>query len=204
MSFATWLGFGEKRGGSYTDALIAAIQSNAGGATITVPDASGAVEAASGLVQRAFQASDLTGAPAHVAAALTPSVLGMIGRALIRRGEIVLHISVSPDGALVLCPSQTYDVSGDPDPSSWQYQVTLGGPSRTITHNHVPAAGVIHIRTGIDPERPWRGVGPMQAATLAGGLLAALQGALRDESASPRGSLLPLPRKGGDDPTVGR
>ena len=123
----------------------------------------------------------------------------MAGRALIRRGELLLLIDTS-DGTLRLLPVMTHSVSGGPDPSSWGYELTLPGPSGTVSYD-VPAAAVIHLRYATDPEHPWRGVGPLAVAYLAGELSAETVAALTDESAGPRGSFLPLPADG-DDATL--
>ena len=53
-----------------------------------------------------------------------------------------------------------------------------------------------------DPETPWRGVGPLGVAQLAGRLSAETIAALADEVSGPRGSFLPLPRVDGQDATV--
>lgn len=55
---------------------------------------------------------------------------------------------------------------------------------------------------GVDPERPWRGIGPLQAATLAGKLSAETIGMLADEASGPRGHLLPLPQVDDEDDTI--
>lgn len=189
-------------GGAYENALIQAILSRAEGATLAIPDASAAVEAAAGLVQRAFMAAELSGAPGYVLDALHPEVMGAIGRALIRRGEWAGNIDVSRSGRLTLAPAHTIDVRGGHRPDSWTYRLTLAGPDTFTTRFDVPAAAVLHFRAAVDPERPWRGVGPVQAATLAGRLLAALTAALGDEAAGPRGHLLPIPKTDGQDDTV--
>ena len=77
---------------SYTDALIAAITANARGQQTAFPTAVGALEAASELVSRAFATAVVESTATPILRALTPSCLALIGRALIRRGEIVfLH-----------------------------------------------------------------------------------------------------------------
>ena len=76
---------------SYTDALVAAITANAGGQSTAFPTSTAALEAASGFAGRAFAAAEITAADSIVAA-LDPPTMAMIGRALIRRGEIVLLI----------------------------------------------------------------------------------------------------------------
>ena len=202
----TWMRRTENRaadgGGAYENALIQAILSRAEGATLAIPDASGAVEAAAGLVSRAFVAAEIEGAPPHVIDALSPELLGMIGRALIRRGEFAAAIDVDRAGRVRLAPAQTIDVRGAWDPAAWTYRLTIPGPDTYTTRSAVPSASVVHVRAAVDPDRPWRGIGPVQSATLAGRLLAALTAALGDEAAGPRGSLLPVPKTDGDDATV--
>ena len=53
----------------------------------------------------------------------------MIGRSLIRQGEIVFAMEVR-GGRLMLLPAASWDIHGDVDPSTWNYRLTLGGPSR--------------------------------------------------------------------------
>ena len=83
---------------------------------------------------------------------------------------------------------------------SWRYnQLSIAGPSTTLTYDDVPAASVLHFQYASDPASPWRGVGPLQVAALAGRLSAETIAALADESSGPRGSFLPLPETGSDD-----
>ena len=194
-----WLRRETRADSSYTDALIEAITSKAGGTTTTLPTGTAALEAAAGFVARAFAAAEVE-ADDMATRVLDPSTLALIGRSLIRRGELVLLIRVE-DGQLRLLPTASHDVDGGPDPASWQYRCTVSGPERTLTFNRVPAAGVVHLAYGRDPETPWKGVGPLQAARLAGRLSAETAAALADEASGPRGSVLPLP-VGGQDPTV--
>ena len=102
---------------------------------------------------------------------------------------------------LRLLPAQTHDIVGGPDPTRWEYQVTVGGPSETETHNNVPATSVLHFKYAIDPERPWRDNSPLDVARLAGRLSAETINALANESSGPRGQLLGLPFDG-NDPTM--
>ena len=102
---------------------------------------------------------------------------------------------------LRLLPAQTHDIVGGPDPTRWEYQVTIGGPSETKTYNGVPATSVLHFKYAIDPERPWRGNSPLGVARLAGRLSAETVSTLADESSGPRGQLIGIPVDG-DDPTI--
>ena len=121
----------------------------------------------------------------------------MIGRALIRAGEVVFLIDTEA-GRLRLVPAETHDVEGGPFSEEWEYRLTLGGPSRTVTYDFVPAASVLHFRYAVDPARPWRGNGPVQVAALAGRLSAETVRALGDESSGPVGRLLGIPVDGAD------
>ena len=172
---------------SYTDALVAALVGNATGKT-ALPTATAALEAAAGLVGRSFASAEVD-AP------------DMVGRALIRRGEIVLMILVQ-DGDLHLLPAASHDIDGGPIPATWRYRLTVGGPERTVTYDNVPAEGVVHIQYSRGPETPWRGDGPLMVARLAGTLSAETAKALADESGMARGAFLPLPVDGADPTTT--
>ena len=185
---------------SYTDALIAAITANAGGQSTATASATGALEACAGLVGRAFATAQVATDSTSALAALTPGCLALIGRSLIRRGEIVFYVDTSR-GMIDLLPCQSHDVDGGPIPDSWEYRCTVSGPERTWTYVHTPATSVAHFVYAVDPETPWRGIGPLQAARLAGRLAAETSAALADESSGPRGHLLGIPVDG-QDPTV--
>ena len=100
-----------------------------------------------------------------------------------------------------LATAASWDVTGGSDPAGWTYRVSLAGPSQQSTIE-IPASGVIHIRYASDTTTPWRGVGPLQSARLAGRLSAEVSTALADELSGPRGQLLPLPNVSGDDPEI--
>lgn len=190
----------EKRDSSYTDALVAVLTSGAAGTSQAFPTATAALEACAGLVGRSFASAEIMGPPL-VQDALTPDCLSMIGRALIRRGEILFSVDVA-DGRVNLLPSSSHDVSGDPDPATWKYRLNLAGPDFQTSIENVPSERVVHIMYARDPERPWRGYGPLQVAQLAGRLSAATSSALADEAGGPRGSFLPMPKDGADDTTA--
>ena len=124
----------------------------------------------------------------------------MIGRSLIRRGELVFLIDTQA-GKLRLIPAETHDVTGGPYPEEWEYRLTLGGPTRTMTHEFVPATSVLHFKYAADPSTPWRGNGPIAVANLAGKLSAETVNALANESSGPVGRLLGIPVDG-DSATV--
>ena len=186
----------ETRDDSYSDVLIAALVSRAQGKSLAIPSATSALEACAGLTGRGFAAAEVTG-PDSLTRALTPGCLELVGRSLIRRGQVVFLIDTQA-GKLRLIPAETHDVEGGPFPEEWEYRLTLGGPSRTITYDYVPAASVLHFRYAVDPSTPWRGNGPVEVAALAGRLSAETVNALANESSGPVGRLLGIPVDGAD------
>ena len=190
----------ESRESSYTDALINSIVQAASSQSIAAPGATAALESCSSIVARCFAAAEIKG-PEQFRQALTPDVLSMIGRALIRSGEICFAIDTE-GGRLSLLPCASWDVSGGAFPASWRYRLTVSGPTHIMTLNPVPGAGVVHIRLQSDPSASWRGIGPLQSASLAGKLSAETVAALGSEvGGMPRGALLPVPAEG-DDPSL--
>ena len=181
---------------SYSDAVVAAILANSRGVTAQ-PNTTGALEAVAGLVGRSFAGARIEGAPDRIVDAITPSLSSLVGRALIRRGEVILIPDMRGD-QLVLSPVASHSVSGGPDADTWVYECTLSGPSESRTIK-LPNEGVIHVKYACDSARPWRGIGPLGVASLAGRLSAETSKMLADEASSPRGYLMPLP--GSMEPT---
>lgn len=192
----------EKRASQpFTDAVVAALSAQAGGTTPGDPSALASLEACAGLWARAFGAARLE----PEIPAVTPAVLSLIGRDLIRRGESVFHIDVE-DGAPALRPVGSWDVRGPWREAEWFYRVDLFGPSGNITR-FVPSAAVVHCRFAIDPARPWLGLGPLQWARTGAALAANAELRLSEEASGTVARLLPVPHDGGDggddDPLAG-
>ena len=173
---------------SYTDTLIAALVNRAQGKTLAIPSATASLEMCAGLVGRGFLAAEIAGRDSIVDA-LTPDLLEMVGRALVRRGEMVYLIDLE-GGRLRLLPSDVWDINGGPYPDEWTYRVNLAGPSTTMTYDHVEPDRVLHFKYASDPARPWRGNSPMDIASLAGKLSAETARQLGEESS---GSVGPTP-----------
>ena len=183
---------------SYTDALVQAIQGQATGQTTALPGATAALEACAGFVGRSFAAAEVRAADGLLPV-LSPSFLRLVGRTLIRRGELVCLLRVTRGGVLSVMPADSYDLDGYPDPASWRYRVTVGGPERTYTYEHVEPSGILHFTYAVEPGRPWRGLGPLTVASLAGKLSSETVAALGDEASGPRGSLISTPVDGEDE-----
>lgn len=186
---------------SYSDVLVDLIVERAKGATAKAT-ATAAVETAAGMIAREFASAEVNAPPA-VMAALDPKCLHLIGRSLIRRGEFVARIELDGTDRLRLAPAADWDVRGGPDPMSWRYRLNLPGPSRWNETVVTPADRVLHVMFAVDASRPWRGVGPIQSASLAGTLSAETAALLGDEASGPRGHYVPQP-KPGDDPGLAR
>ena len=182
---------GSQGGGGYTDAVVRALLAHAAGGATADPSATAALEAAAGAYSRAFAVAEVTPDTAATRA-LTPAVLALMARDLIRRGEFCHVIEVDRDGAR-LTPAGSWDVRGRTDPATWRYRCDLSGPSGNVTRN-LPAAAVIHGRYSVDPARPWAGVSPLAWASLTGRLHANLEDAIADEAGGTRGHLLPVPQ----------
>ena len=189
----------EKRdsGGDFSDAVVRLIEAQAAG---TAADASStaAVEAAAGALSRAFSAAEVVGGEAWVQDAVSPAVLGQIGRDLIRKGDSMHVIRVGGDGAVRLIPSSSWHWEGSHDPASWTVRATAYGPSTSTTWN-LPASGVVFVRWGSNPGQPYVGVAPTSWAHTTARLGSEVERSIADEAAGPLAQLLAVPQDGGDD-----
>ena len=182
-----------------TDALLAQILSAAQGHTTGDWRAIAALETAVSLYASAFAVSTVICENARITAALTPSFLSMVARALIRRGEFCGVLDATPGRGLAILPAASWDVRGGPSESDWWYQAALSGPSGS-TSRTVPSAGCVHVRYAVDPARAWRGLSPLEWASSTGALAGNLETRLGEEAGAPVGAYLPFPRADGDDP----
>ena len=111
----------------FSDAVVGTLVAQAGGAAEGDPGAIAALKAAAGLYARAFSIADV--APANaVTRSITPQVLGLIARNLIRRGEDV-HLCELRGDAPRLVPVGSWDVRGGSDEEEWWYRADRFGPS---------------------------------------------------------------------------
>ena len=188
----------EKRdsGGDFSDAVVRLIEAQAAG---TAADASStaAVEAAAGALSRAFARAEVIGAP-WVQDAVSPTVLGQMGRDLIRSGDSMHVIRVGGDGAVRLIPCASWHWEGSHDPASWTVRATAYGPSTSTTWN-LPASAVVFVRWGSNPGQPYVGVAPTSWAHTTARLGSEVERSVADEAAGPLAQLLAVPQDGGDD-----
>ena len=178
---------------SYTDTVIARLVAASAG--VGDGGALAAIETAarwwgSGLASATVKPSNIA------LAAITPSLLDAVGRALCRSGES-LHVIAVSNGLVRLTPTASWSVHGNDDPASWQYRVTLSGPdtSRTIT---LPAASVLHIRYAPHPSRPWAGRSPVRLAVDTARVAGLLETATAGELSFTQSQVLTPRRNQGD------
>lgn len=177
---------------SATDLAVDTIVARAAGGVADI-QAVAAVETASGLWGRAF-ASAVVNPDTRETASVTPAVLEMIGRQLIRRGECLFQIKVV-GGAVVLLPAASWTVTGGPE--GWEYEAHISGPSQSFTRK-LRADSVLHFRYACDPAEPWRGRSPVSKASISAELLSYLEKRLSEEASGVHGSVIPTPTESGE------
>ena len=184
--------------GGYTAIISRLIEAQAAGTTQQA-SATAAMEAAAGLLSRAFAAATVE-APDDIAEALSPRCLALIGRDLVRVGES-LHVIRMMGGRLRLVPCSTWYWEGDADPTTWLCTATAYGPSGSTTWR-VPAASVVFVEWGSPTARPYHGLGPATWAAETARLNANAERSLADEAGGPIAALLAVPEghdSGSDD-----
>ena len=104
--------------------------------------------------------------------------LSTIARGMVDRGESNWLINVGSTGGVVLLPVTAASIVGGPDPASWLYQLTVPGPTETVTLQRSGEA-ILSFRLRADP--PWKGR-PAIDSTGTGALLAQLESQMSAES----------------------
>lgn len=181
-------------GGDFSDAVVRLIEAQAAG---TAADASStaAVEAAAGALSRAFAAAEVVGEP-WAQDAVSPAVLGQMGRDLIRKGDS-MHVIRMSGGRPVLIPASSWHWEGSHVPASWTVRATCYGPSTSTTWN-LPTSAVVFVRWGSNPGQPYIGTGPTSWAHTTARLQSEAERSLADEAGGPLAQLLAVPQDGGD------
>ena len=148
-------------------------------------------------MSRAFAVADVVGAE-WVREAVSPGVLGQIGRDLIRKGDSMHVVRVGGAGMVRLIPCSSWHWEGSHDPASWTVRATAYGPSTSTTWN-LPASAVVFVRWGSNPGQPYVGVAPTSWAHTTARLGSEVERSIADEAAGPLAQLLAIPQDGGDD-----
>lgn len=175
----------EERG--FTNLILAGLDATAEGKQGNIQQTS-ALEIAARM-----WAGALAGATVKGTNLLTPRVMAMIGRQIVREGEIVFAIEVR-DGRASLLPAASWEVQ-----RGWRYRVEIPEPPGDQVTRTLPRESVLHVMFATDPRTPWMGISPMAAAKLGGELAANLESRLNDQSKTPAAVLIPIPTDGGDE-----
>ena len=128
--------------GSYTQDVLNYISSNASGHSLRGTAA--ALEICAGVWQRGMSTAEVSPMNGRTAA-LTPSLLGYVGRHLLLRGEVLFEVGVQ-GGQITLTPVQSWTVQGGIDPSTWMYEATFAGPSASVTRTTFGGSECLHLR----------------------------------------------------------
>ena len=165
---------------------------HAAGGVSADPSATAALEAAAGAYARAFAVAEVT--PATPATrALSPAVLALMARDLIRRGEFCHVIDVDRDGARLTPAGSPMGRARSHGPRDVALSRSAG---RSLRQHHPQPAGCRGGAWSI-LDRPGAAVGrgvPLAWASLTGKLHANLEDAIADEAGGTRGHLLPVPQ----------
>ena len=180
--------------GGYTEIISRLVEAQAAGTTQQA-SATAATEAVAGALSRAFTAATVDGPP-DIAEAVSPRILGQIGRDLIRVGES-LHVIRMMGGRLRLFPASTWYWEGGADPEDWLCTATVYGPSGSTTWR-VPSSSVVFVAWGSPTARPYHGLSPSSWSADTARLMANSERALANEAGGPVAQLLAVPADGGD------
>ena len=171
----------------YTDVVVRSLLAAATGDVAAGLTAG--VEIAAGQWGRAFSSAEIS--PGGALADIFKPHLGLIGRELVKTGQVVFELAI--DGERVrLIPASTVNVTGGSDPSTWRYELTLAGPSGSTTRR-LPADRVLHLFYAKSAAQPWRGISPIEASGTTKKLLDNLEKRLAQETGEAVGHLLPVP-----------
>ena len=98
-----------------------------------------------------------------------------------------------------LVPAQhEWTVLGGTDPEQWIVDATLTG-AQTVYERSAPRAAWLHVIRDAEPDYPWRGVSPLQRASVSAQLARMAEDALVTEMRQPTKALIPLPQGAGVD-----
>ena len=181
-----WARTESREAGGFTDAVTQALIAAAEGPGTAQTLA--ATEVAAGLYGRAFASAEVSGDTYGLLSAIA---LECMGRQFTKAGES-LHVIEVRGGRGRLIPASSWDIVGGDDPLSWNYRVTLSGPTTLRTYV-VPAVSVVHCRANTDPRQPWRGRSPLEIASATSSTALAAETSAKSEMDIEPTRLLPVP-----------
>ena len=188
MKFKFWEHRNAEPSGSYTTDVLNFLSASASGQALRGVPA--AIEVCAGVWQRGMATAEVSPMNGRTAA-LTPMLLGHVGRYWLLRGEVLFEVGVGQRG-ITLTPAQSWTVAGGIDPATWTYDATFQGPSTSVVRT-LPAGRVLHLQYARSHHAPWLGVGPLSSAGLTQELVAQIETALAQEAGTPRGYNFAIP-----------
>ena len=115
--------------------------------------------------------------------------LGQIARDCVRRGESVWGVEIDRELGLMLVPASSWNIQGTYDERTWRYELTLSGPSQSVT-KVFPSEAVLHFRWTHDSRHTWRGKPAHEVAYSAAKLATESERTLGEEASKPVGTML--------------
>ena len=184
-------------GGGYTDAVLAAIESQAAATTIDA-SATAAAEVAAGLIGRSLALATVEAEP-WAAAAITARWRRRVAYDLICSAAGHLSAVEFEGGRLRLDPASSWTWYGEgAAPAGWSVLATLPRPTGASTRR-IPATGVVAVTWSEPRLQPWYGLGPLARARLTAELSARVDRGLGTEAGGQTGHLIVMPRARGRD-----
>ncbi len=183
----------EKRDTAPFQGYVAYMEALAAGAIEGSVETTAALEAAAGTLQRCLMAARVEGPDA-----VTPRVLGQMGRDLIRYGES-LHV-IRMAAGLELVPAASWRWQGGASRRSWTCSATCYGPSTSETVQ-TGQGGVAFVEWSAGAGAPYRGVSASRSAAASARTLAGAEKSAGDEFSGPVAHLLPIPKSLGENET---
>lgn len=185
MKWFSWRRESRADESNYSSQILDSLQQQA---SVQSADAieTAAAEIAAGIIGRAFAAGQVEGDRFKV---ITPAVLMLSGREMIRQGEMIFALDGPP---LRLTPCGSWNVHGESDPATWFYRIDDFGPDSTRTR-WLPGETVVHFRHNCPAQRPYEGRSPFRIARLTAESAAAAEKSAAKEFSLPTGRLVPAP-----------
>ena len=187
--------------GAFSAVVEAALLAHAQGSTAD-PQALAVVIASSNYLGNVISESRVvTPAGDPRAAAITPAWLMSCGQRLVLRGEAVDWMVVR-NGVAELIPSAEHEVTaGKLDRAAWQYRLTFDRPTREGGALSVQAGAdaTFHVRLGSLYTSGSAGLSGALRGSQTAAAAAHLERSIRDASAGPTGTLMPVPGNVGEE-----
>ena len=182
-------GNGSQPSGSYTTDVLNFLSATASGHALRGTAA--AIEICAGVWQRGMATAEVSPQNGRTSA-LTPTLLGYIGRYLLIRGECLFEVGVGQRG-ITLTPAQSWTVQGGIDRTSWMYEATFQGPSTSVVRT-LPAGRVHSPYVLVPTSRALaRHFAAIFGRTYPGANIGQIEVALAQEASTPRGYNFAVP-----------